>query len=598
MTINLDEDGGGGGGQISGGDDAGVGLPVFPTDFDVLSDELPGDLYVLDDYNNGQIGNNRLRVLIEMNHEAFSLSFNRNDQEECEKVVQQIQSVTCQKGRFLSKPIDGSDMWKVLNEEQSKELVRQALRSPLPEKEILEPLDDLEPLSLTSTTTTAAAAAAAADDDDASESFEPIPLADTEAEVDFDDLGGLTSLGIGNLELNERLEPTDEVSSSDKKRGRRQSLLRRSVSESNFDKKKTYRNLIGEVGLSELSGLQQLPSNLRRFHSNADRTNTPPPARGLQRAATVSSSERALGSSLYASVFDNVEPTSFGGTESSIPEYSPLPVSSGGGYLDNNSRSNGEMNFYQTQNQDRHTHINPSDRQDNVIISQYSGMDVVLRNDCRALSPKKDIVGNNRLSVMISLQKTSYNTKSPVEQTKVASELVETVQGHWKARILVDTGFAYSQLGYSDATNAMKTLLSGPFTPGNTSASLLSSVSSAGTATSMFSSTSSNSTATAPTSSQHLLASAPPVPEFLRNASMEILNGGQGSYKETGPEQMQSAAIRSLQLRKAKRQMNKGKISGVKGGKKKGESSSSSLSPTPSGSGKDPPDRTASASSH
>ena len=55
-------------------------MPIVPSDFDVLSDELPGNLYVLDDYNNQQIGNNRLRVLIEMRPKTLALKQQLQDQ--------------------------------------------------------------------------------------------------------------------------------------------------------------------------------------------------------------------------------------------------------------------------------------------------------------------------------------------------------------------------------------------------------------------------------------------------------------------------------------------------------------------------------------
>jgi hypothetical protein len=652
------------------------GGTVKVADFDVLSDELPGgDVYVLDDYNNAQIGNNRLKLLIEMNHEAFSIHFNKNDQEECEKVVDQIWQVTVERGRFLTKPlhIDSTSTgsiivtdpisvgWKVLNEEQSKELVRQALRSPLSEREAGEPLDAY-----------AYYPADDGDDDDddddeedeehqqgVDDSLEPIPLAQGDEDdvataadlgVDWADLTSSLDVGINNLELHdgqhdghvEQLPvvvpdppPTSTTSPSNgggnadkKKRGRRQSLLRRSVSESSVDKKKTYRNLSGEVGLSELSGMQPLsPNHYRRYHSTSDprlaTTNSssilPPPARGLHRAATVSS-ERNIRQS-HDPPSDGFEPilSNFGDLRrSSILEFSPFDPSSlseadadveekADGYDDDDTHDQIDL---------RQAAIKNGPQRENVIIPKYSGMDIVFRNDCRSLSPKNEIVGNNRLKVMISLKQSSYNTKSSDEQTTIASEIMDVVQNKWKARILVDTGFAYQQLGYADSIKAMKTLLGGPSATAAptmpSSSSLMSSCTSNGTAASMSvsSSTSSvSSTSSALSAGQkpknNLLAFAPPVPDFLRNASLEILNGGHRDYPETCPEQMQSAAIRSLQLRKAKRDMDKGKNGATKGGsKKKGgpasssttssSSSSSSPSPTPSSSEKNPPDRTAS----
>mmetsp|Transcript_44617 Transcript_44617/g.108153 ORF Transcript_44617/g.108153 Transcript_44617/m.108153 type:complete len:697 (+) Transcript_44617:238-2328(+) len=661
-------------------------------DFDVLSDELDmgggGDgsddaIYVLDDYN-GQIGNNRLNVLIEMNHEAFSMNFNKNDQDECEKIVDQIYGVTMARGRFLSlktsvvpgeegrdhdrDDINRKPAWKILNEEQSKELVRQALRSPLSEREIGEPLD-----AYANNVDTAEQQQLG---DHAEDSFEPLPLNENDTgdataaavgalDLNVDDWDGLTSsldAGIHNLELHDghtdgtsRLEsakvagspvqvpnipPASALRNSSgspagavvatagendkKKRGRRQSLLRRSVSESNFDKKKTYRNLSGEVGLSELTGLQPLPTNqMRRFHSNIvdsslaatggmALSSSPPPARGLQRAVTVSS-ERNIRLTAYNSLGGsatsrqvNLEPISFGSvgsgvggglSSSSIPEFSPLTAftngeDGGGGVLR-------RQEDFQTGMQDQRQ------RHDNYTSAQYSGMDVVLRSDCTALSPKPDIVGNNRLSVMITLKKSNYGSKSPIEQIKLASEIVDVVQDQWMARILVDTGLAaYKQLGYNEAVDAMKTLLLGNPSAASagmiSSSSLLSSTGSsqAAAAMSLASSMSSNSSLVQkpPTKTNNLLAAAPPVPEYLRNASLEILNGGQTAFEESRPEEMQSAAIEALKIRKAKREMSKGK-KGDSYDKNRGTSSWSPLSPTPSSSEKDSPERTASSSS-
>lgn len=597
----------------------GVDGNVVPTKFDVLSDELPGgSLYVLDDYNDHQIGNNRLNVLIEMNHEAFAVNFNKNHREECEKIVHQIRTVTCHKGRFLCRRPTTANAnnggWKVLNEEEANELVRQALRSPLQhEQQLEELLESLEPLEVESMTRDS--------------TFEPLPLSAA---------AGFANLVLGNdddddyygpssalQDLGQNLELIDDAT-SDKKRGRRRSLLRRSVSESNFDKKKTYRNQNGEVSLSELmpNGMPQMPA-FRRFHSNADQYERPyttpePPSRGLQRAATVSSEGhnkttrtinhrarafgggggRGRGLAPYSPAALAHQQSSLS-SSTSIPEY------------DNNNHTYNHMDFQMQQHNQTSSLVDHG----NVIVPTYSGMDVVLRNDCKALSPKKDIVGNNRLNVIMSLQKPSYHTKSLTEQTRVASDLVETVTSHWNAKILVDKGFAYNQLGYHDSVAAMKALLatsstSSSVTGNVTRGNLLSSVSSGTATASMMSSVSSNFSASSSLSSSAaamsssgndnappLLASAPPVPDFLRHASMEILNGGRDNYNTTGPEQMQSAAIRSLQRRKAKRQMAKGlgpgrKESGGRSGTKSKEgsssSTSSSLSPTPSGSDKDP----------
>jgi hypothetical protein len=160
-------------------------------------------------------------------------------------------------------------------------------------------------------------------------------------------------------------------------------------------------------------------------------------------------------------------------------------------------------------------------------IKEWKGMDVVLSASGRTLTTKETVVGNNRLQVMVTIQKDKYSTLSPEEQDKVADDLVKAVCQYWGGRILIDQGFTYAKLGDEQASLAMKNLLN----PEEAQAIMVST--------------------SAPSKP---LLSAPPVPDFLRNASLEILQNGVPAGK---PASMQKNAIQSLQERKAKRTMTK-----------------------------------------
>ena len=218
-------------------------------DFDVLADELPGVCYDMDDYEK-QIGNNRFEVLIQMYQEEYNLNDANNNMEECHKIIQKIVDVTCHKpsvsshnqGRFLVKSISDRH-WRQLNDEQSKEFIKQQLRATTFD----ETQEDPDPFANHHTY--------GVDNDDDDDIFggingrrihptssideedilEPLPVT---SQIDLDN-SEIPSLDFGSMGLN------------DKKRGRRSSLLRRSVSESTLmdDKKKTFKNLVGELSL-------------------------------------------------------------------------------------------------------------------------------------------------------------------------------------------------------------------------------------------------------------------------------------------------------------------------------------------------------------
>ena len=155
-------------------------------------------------------------------------------------------------------------------------------------------------------------------------------------------------------------------------------------------------------------------------------------------------------------------------------------------------------------------------------------MDVVLSTSGRKLTTKENVVGNNRLTVMIDLQKEKYKELSPEGKEKVAEDLVKAVCQYWGGKILIDQGCGYAKLGDAQASLAMKNLLC----PEEAQTIILST----------------------PAPKKPLL-SAPPVPDFLRNASLEILSSN--GINTGHPGSMQSNAVRSLVDRKNKRTMTK-----------------------------------------
>jgi hypothetical protein len=296
----------------------------------------------------------------------------------------------------------------------------------------------------------------------------------------------------------------------ERKRGRRRSLLRRSASESTMleDKKKAYRpegDLLlddGQLNLSlEIFGQQQRSTR---------------PIRAVKPPAVLGLGARQISMPTPAQPIP-----SLGARQVSMPTTTTTtsagPMANGGG--------------------------NASDS----VVSTENAMDVILDQNCRKLSQRSNRVGNNRLQVMLSLQKGRFPELSPCEQDKVAGDLVKAVCQYWGGRILAEDGYSYNELGHDKALDAMKALLSPANVPNpaiapipTPSSSVLINGNEPPTKTrDLFK----------PAPSSSLLANAPQPPEFLKHTSMEILR----SHIEPDESNMQSAAIRSLQQRKAKR---------------------------------------------
>lgn len=179
------------------------------------------------------------------------------------------------------------------------------------------------------------------------------------------------------------------------------------------------------------------------------------------------------------------------------------------------------------------------------LVPTHQGMDIVFEENCLSLSTKSNITGNNRLDIMLSLERESFFRLTSVEQKEAALEIVNTVT-LWNGRILVDKGYAYSILSYDEAADAMTNiLLNGNNTcPSTSSSAKVTKNLSSSSITSSFRNT--------------LLSAAPALPAFLKNASNDILHSCQKSNEVT-PEERQSDAVRIMKERMKKRQEAKEK---------------------------------------
>jgi len=192
-----------------------------------------------------------------------------------------------------------------------------------------------------------------------------------------------------------------------------------------------------------------------------------------------------------------------------------------------------------------------------ITVPTYKGMDVVFTGDCKKLSTKPTIIGNNRLRILLILERERFLRLSPMEQNNTASDLINTVTKDWKGRVLVDKGFSYNTLSQTEATIAMHNLLLG----GNSSStSSQDNVVGPLLPTLNYASSISTSNTLSTTTSSSLLSAAPALPAFLQNASTEILiSSRKKSPNEETPEERQAAAINELKARNKNRQLAKEK---------------------------------------
>ena len=395
------------------------------TNYDVLADKMPGRRYVMEDYQK-HIGNTRFAVLVDMYREAYTALFMRGNDSECDKIVERIVGVACHKdvaitmnkGRFLIREF-GQGAWVCLDEDESKEVARQALSAP----------------------------------------DTPLEGIDENGHGEF-----ITSTVFSAMHLSSEV-PSIGTSTfdNDKKRGRRRSLLRRSASESTMmdDKKKLH---IRGLGLDTLAGIS--------FDDGGEFIDD-----------------------------DLIDFSPFSAALMPRPLAPSFIVS-----------------------QPHHTAEEAPLSSEKIL--RWEGMDVVLSSSGTKLSSKENIIGNNRLNVMLSLQQETYRKALPEDKDTIAQGLVKAVCTYWSGRILLDQGSAYAELSGLQAVTAMKNLLD----PGSAQPIRVSKASSN-------------------VSQRALLGDACPLPEFPDEAAIEILTNSTPS----NPKIMQNQAIKSLQERKAKR---------------------------------------------
>ena len=509
--------------------------PIDVTIYDVVARER----YVLSEEYNGQqqqIGNNRFKILIDIHAESFDSNKSAHNRDECDKIVETIWDATRGKkdrhsisvnpldcnnnnnnrGRFLvmerTADFDDPWQWRELDEKSSKELIIQKLVSRIEErrgKDLFESEDLFESseilfdgidfgteginTSFISNSTLGSrpprlrrSRSASNMSLDANNAFgellnlpdlisqdgedlsEPIPINNSSmSSLEFDHIGSAL-----NDELNNR------------KRGRTRSLLRRSNSfESLFDsKKKIFKN----------PGVDDLPPSLKQ--------------QSVRR---------------QPSFIRSHNPT-FADTTGS-------DLLSGGRSSRNLKSIRNIPEFASPSEVDHDDSQNNSDEA--LVVSAFQGLDIVLLEDCKSLSTNLTILGNNRLRILLKLERGRFLALSPAEQQITATDLVRTITADWKGRILMKDGTLYNVMGHEDATDAINWLLLGGE---NTSTSKKSSYAASSS-----------------------LLKAPPLPNFLKAASKYILSTGtRKSWSQMTARERQAAAIEALKERN-KRQLAK-----------------------------------------
>jgi hypothetical protein len=544
--------------------------PIGVTIYDVVAIELPGQGYIFSEEYNGQqqqIGNNRFNVLIDIHAESFNTNKSAHNRDECDKIVETIWDATSGKkdrhsisfnpnggcgvscnnnrGRFLvmemtdfDDPDDINWQWRELDEKSCKQLIVQTLMSRIEErrKDLFESEILFDGIgfgtegfdtsfnnnsninsNINNNNTVGSrpprlrrsrsASNMMLDANNAfhqllnfpevisvdEDLFEPLPINSSlrSHEVDHCDPDGFGNTM--NDELNNR---------RCKKRERRRSLLRRSNSfESLFDnKKKIFKDPVGDLPpFLKRRSVRRQPSFIRCHNpSFTDSTGVVDPSGGR---SSVNFMSRAIN---YAT--------------SIIPEFA-----SSSEYHDD-SQNSGEA----------------------LVVSASQGLDIVLLDDRKTLSTTPTILGNNRLRILLKLERGRFLVLSPAEQQKTATDLVRTITEDWKGRILMEYGTLYNVLGHEDATDAMYWLLfGGENSTSNNNNNNNSSIQDSRTSSYAASSS---------------LLKAPPLPDFLIAASKDILSvGTRKSLSQMTASERQAVAIEALKERNKSRQLAKEK---------------------------------------
>ena len=484
--------------------------------FDVLTEERTAGCFFLLENQIDQIGNNRLKVLIDMYENSYNTNYSDNNHEECDKIIGTIMDITCLKhtdnnsnndtcgrdqssdcnkrrGRFIVKAVPSSSSddsndsntvhceWRELNENDSELLIRQTFKSRTEEIEVIEE----EGI------------------------FEPMP-------INYDSY---------NDNENELIERSMNET--------RQPSLRRSQSASNliadtrtlYDweaaiKKEDEEDLFEPMSIYAASSMDFLVEDFPSFDGG---NTTKPDNKKRGRRSSLLRRSNSFDSGL---TLDKKKTSRYSVSSSFMKRAMKFGTSKINSGALSRIMNNGE------------------------VVPTHQGMDIVFASDCKTLSKKSNIVGNNRLDVMLKIEKERFLRLSPVEKKDVAIDLVKTVTEFWKGRVLIESGgFSYGTLSHDEAVDAMNSLLLGDGGNGRSFPSplpmgLISSIS-----------TSSSSTMA---SSRTLLSSVPALPEFLRNASHDILNSSRKSNEIT-PQERQSTAVKIMKERRKKTQERKEK---------------------------------------
>lgn len=504
------------------------------TNFDVVVRELPGRGYVLSEEYDGkeQTGNSRFNTLIDVFSESFNTNKSMNNQIECDKIVGNIlDSIrgknagqswdlnddgdvysNTNQGRFLVKEIaalsDTSESfdsnvigweWRELDEISSKQLINQTLLSRIEEREkgMFEPMDvfDTNSFELDGIDTSKSSAEGSRRRnfrrarstssimlDSIHVLGEFLNFQDVDEEDDFEPLPLRTSLKFHDVnhfdpDLDGFEALNDELNNRTKKRERTSSLLRRSNS---FESALDKKKIFKVVPETSSRSSRRMPSFIRSHDAP---------------------STFDLGSLRLSALEDF--------NRSSISEFESI--------------------------------ASQDSKNTDIAVPTHEGLDIVLLDDCKTLSKKLTILGNNRLRILLKLESKRFLVLSPAEQKKTASDLVSTITEDWKGRILVEKGSSYNILNYMDGVEVMHSLLLGSKYASDSNIREVDD-------------------SKPPTSSKKPLLCAPPLPKFLQAVSKDLLACGKKKCSsEMTAKERQAAAIEALKERNRNKQLAKEK---------------------------------------
>ncbi len=511
--------------------------PIQVTDFDVLATEFPGREYVLwVEYNKKKhVGNNRLNVLVDIHAESFRIHSSKNNQYECDKIVGMIQDATFKKrygqscnpsdcgdcnnyrGRFLVKEMAADDNidWSEQDENSCKRLIVQTLLAKIEERrknDLFEPIDVLsspnsrsDNIFVFNAPPLRRSRSASNLSLDAKNAFGEL-FSSNAFESSEDPFEPLPATPFSHMdEIEDEIEEPLPITSSP------------NFNEVDLD---IFGNLNNELNNRKKRGRR--PSLLRRSNSFDAAFDKKKTFKNFSGAFQTSTRRQPSFIRSYSVTTPNVVSSADHFATSALPEV----VSSGPDYM----------------------------KSAEVRVPMYQGMDIVLQSDRKTLNTSRTIVGNNRLRILLELESGRFNLLLHDEKQKTATNLQRTITEMWKGRILAEDGSSYRLLIGSEATDAIYSLLLG----GNKTTSGRNRNQGFSTATplppSFPSSTSS------PHKPSSLLAAAPQLPDYLRNASKEILRSGKKKYSnEMTARERQAAAIEALKERNKSRQLAKEK---------------------------------------